>query len=67
MNRGAQGTGSNQYQVRSHDEAAPTLSAMGISRDKAKDTAMIQWVTEIKVRAERRAGEMLRQRRAAGR
>jgi len=31
--KGAQGTGSNQYQVRSHDTTAPqTLSDMGISK-----------------------------------
>lgn len=31
---------------------------------QAKDTAMVEWVTEIKVRAERRLGEMLREQKA---
>lgn len=31
-NRGARGSGSNQYQVRSHDVTTPTLSDLGISK-----------------------------------
>lgn len=34
--------------------------AMAAYARQAKDTEMIQWVTEIKVRAERRCGELLR-------
>lgn len=34
--------------------------AMAAYARQAKDTQMIQWVTEIKVRAERRCGELLR-------
>lgn len=40
--------------------------AMAAYARQAKDTEMVQWVTEIKVRAERRAGEMLRQGRIDG-
>jgi N6-adenosine-specific RNA methylase IME4 len=32
LNKGAQGSGSNQYEVRSHDVTAPTLNEMGISK-----------------------------------
>ncbi len=35
--------------------------AMAAYARQAKDTEMIQWATEIKVRAERKAGELLRQ------
>jgi len=30
--KGAAGSGSNQYEVRSHDETAPTLSSLGVSK-----------------------------------
>ena len=34
-NRGAQGSGSNQHEVRSHDDTAPTLSDLGISKTQS--------------------------------
>lgn len=34
-NAGARGIGSNQHQVRSHDSTAPTLLAMGLTRDES--------------------------------
>lgn len=40
--------------------------AMAAYARQAKDTELIQWATEIKVRAERRAGEMILQKRATG-
>lgn len=40
--------------------------AMAAYARQAKDTEMVQWVTEIKVRAERRAGELLSQMKASG-
>ena len=33
--KGAQGSGSNQHQVRSHDTTAPTLSDLGVSKDQS--------------------------------
>lgn len=40
--------------------------AMAAYARQAKDTEMVQWVTEIKVRAERRAGELLSQMKQSG-
>ena len=40
--------------------------AMAAYARQAKDTELIAWATEIKVRAERRAGEMILQKRASG-
>jgi len=34
-NRGAQGAGSNQHQVRSHESTTPILSDMGITKDQS--------------------------------
>jgi hypothetical protein len=33
--KGAQGSGSNQHQVRSHDETAPTLADLGITKTQS--------------------------------
>jgi hypothetical protein len=38
----------------------PTLREMNISPDQAKDVELQAWVTEIRLRAERRTGELLR-------
>ena len=40
--------------------------AMAAYARQAKDTEMIQWATEIKVRAERKAGELIAQAKARG-
>ena len=40
--------------------------AMAAYAKQARDTQMVQWATEIKVRAERRCGEMLRGSAATG-
>lgn len=40
--------------------------AMAAYAKQARDTQMVQWATEIKVRAERRCGEMLRDSAATG-
>lgn len=40
--------------------------AMAAYARQAKDTEMVKWVTEIKVRAERRAGELLAQMKRRG-
>ena len=40
--------------------------AMAAYARQAKDTELIQWATDIKVRAERKAGEMLRDSAARG-
>lgn len=40
--------------------------AMAAYAKQARDTQMVQWATEIKVRAERRCGEMLRDSAANG-
>jgi hypothetical protein len=32
---GAMGTGSNQHQVRSHDDTAPTLETLGVSKQQS--------------------------------
>lgn len=34
-NKGAAGSGSNQHEVRSHASTAPTLAAMGLTRDES--------------------------------
>lgn len=40
--------------------------AMAAYAKQARDTQMVQWATEIKVRAERRCGEMLRDSASSG-
>ncbi|MGH7114916.1 MAG: hypothetical protein ACREE9_10520 [Stellaceae bacterium] len=48
---GAQGTGSNQHQVRSHDETAPTLADLGISKSQSSRRQKLAEVPEAEFEA----------------
>jgi phage N-6-adenine-methyltransferase len=47
-NKGAMGSGSNQYQVRSHDDTAPKLEAIGINKSQSSRWQAIAEVPEPK-------------------
>jgi hypothetical protein len=55
--------------ARSHDEVADIrdkAQALTLYARQAKDSDLLAWVSEIKVRAERRAGELIQEQQANG-